>query len=112
MIDARRMEVYCAVYDEKGGGILPTAAVIVEADSFSELLQQRPVYFFGDGSAKCKAVLSHPNAVFIDSIVPSAKDMTALAEQAFREKQFEDTAYFEPFYLKDFVAGKKKGEDS
>ena len=69
------------------------------------------VYFFGDGAAKCKDVLSgNKNAIFIDSIFPSAKDMITLSENAFNKKQFEDVAYFEPFYLKDFVAGKKKGE--
>lgn len=109
MIDARRMEVYCAVFDAQGNEVEPTAAVIVDEQSFAHLLKEHTVYFFGDGAAKCKEALSgNPNAVFIDNIVPSAKDMIALAEKAFNEKQFEDVAYFEPFYLKDFVAGKKK----
>ena|SRR6218665_982713 len=111
MIDARRMEVYCAIFNAQGNEIEPTAAVIVDEQSFAHLLKDHTVYFFGDGAAKCKDTLSgNPHAVFIDHIVPSAKDMIALAEKAFNEKQFEDVAYFEPFYLKDFVAGKKKGE--
>ncbi|MCW3084607.1 MAG: peptidase glycoprotease [Bacteroidetes bacterium] len=109
MIDARRMEVYCAVYDATGKEIKSTAAEIIDEHSFSGLLQDHTVYFFGDGAAKCKDVLSqHKNAVFLDNVVISAKDMITLAAKAFDEKHFEDVAYFEPFYLKDFVAGKKK----
>ena len=109
MIDARRMEVYCAVYDAQGSEIQATAALIIDEHSFSDLLKENTVYFFGDGAAKCKAALSqNANAVFLDDIVPSAKDMIVLSEKTFNEKQFEDVAYFEPFYLKDFVAGKKK----
>jgi tRNA threonylcarbamoyladenosine biosynthesis protein TsaB len=111
MIDARRMEVYCAVYDASGKEIKETAAEIIDENSFSDLLKNQTVYFFGDGSAKCKTILSqHKNALFIDHIVPSAKDMIVFSERAFNAKQFEDVAYFEPFYLKDFVAGKKKNE--
>ena len=111
MLDARRMEVYCAIYDSSGKEIRPTAAEIIDEHSFSDILKTNKVVFFGDGSAKCKETFSHnPNAIFIDDVVPSAKDMIALSEQAFNDKQFEDVAYFEPFYLKDFVAGKKKGE--
>jgi tRNA threonylcarbamoyladenosine biosynthesis protein TsaB len=113
MLDARRMEVYCAVYDTKGNEIKATAAEIIDENSFSELLKDHKVYFFGDGAAKCKEVLSkNNNAIFIDNIATSAKDMTAQAEKAYNSKQFEDVAYFEPFYLKDFVAGKKKGESA
>jgi tRNA threonylcarbamoyladenosine biosynthesis protein TsaB len=111
MLDARRMEVYCAVFDLEGNEVKPTAAEIIDENSFSELLKDHRVYFFGDGAAKCKEALSkHANAFFIDEIVPSAKNMIALSEMAFENEQFEDVAYFEPFYLKDFVAGKKKGE--
>lgn len=111
MLDARRMEVYCAVYDTHGNEIKPTAAEIIDEHSFSDLLKDHPVYFFGDGAAKCRETLSqNKNAIFIDDIAPSAKNMISLSETAFQNKQFEDTAYFEPFYLKDFVAGKKKGE--
>jgi tRNA threonylcarbamoyladenosine biosynthesis protein TsaB len=109
MIDARRMEVYCAVYDGQGKEIRPTAAEIIDGISFADLLSNNPVYFFGDGSVKCKEVLSkNKNAFFIDHKVPSAKDMISFSEKMYNEKQFEDVAYFEPFYLKDFVGGKKK----
>lgn len=109
MIDARRMEVYCAVYDTQNKCIKETAAEIIDENSFADLLEKKQVVFFGDGAAKCKSVLAqNKNAVFIDGVVASAKNMISLSEQAFTNKQFEDVAYFEPFYLKDFVAGKKK----
>lgn len=109
MLDARRMEVYCAMFDSLNNEIRPTTAEIVDEHSFSELLNKNMIYFFGDGAAKCKSVLSaNKNAVFIDDVFPSAKNMISLSEQAFVNKEFEDVAYFEPFYLKDFVAGKKK----
>lgn len=111
MLDARRMEVYCAIYDMDGNEVKSTAAEIIDENSFSDLLKDHQIYFFGDGAAKCKEALSkHTNAFFIDDIVPSAKNMIILSEMAFENEQFEDVAYFEPFYLKDFVAGKKKGE--
>ncbi len=109
MLDARRMEVYCAIYDSANNEIKPTSAEIIDELSFSDLLKKNVIYFFGDGAAKCKNILSdNENARFIDGIFPSAKNMVSLSEQAFINKQFEDVAYFEPFYLKDFVAGKKK----
>jgi tRNA threonylcarbamoyladenosine biosynthesis protein TsaB len=109
MLDARRMEVYCAVYDLDNKEIKATAAEIIDENSFLDLLKENTIYFFGDGAEKCKSILSHTkNAIFIDNIFPSAKDMISLSEQAFINKQFEDVAYFEPFYLKDFIAGKKK----
>ena len=110
MIDARRMEVYCGVYDGHNREIKPVAAEIIDEQSFSALLKNHTLYFFGDGAAKCQAVLgSSPKAVFADVLI-SAKSMVPLAEKAFAEKRFENTAYFEPFYLKDFVAGKKSSE--
>lgn len=110
MLDARRMEVYCAMFDSLNNEIRPTTAEIIDEHSFSDLLNNNMIYFFGDGAAKCKNVLSaNKNAIFINDIFPSAKNMTSLSEQAFVNKRFEDVAYFEPFYLKDFVAGKKKG---
>lgn len=111
MIDARRMEVYCAVYDKLNKVIRSTAAEIIDEHSFHELLKKHRIYFFGDGAEKCKSVLAkHSNAVFIDHLYPSASNMITLSEKSFNAKEFEDIAYFEPFYLKDFVAGKKKGE--
>jgi tRNA threonylcarbamoyladenosine biosynthesis protein TsaB len=111
MIDARRMEVYCAVYNAAGKEIKETAAEIIDEKSFAELLKNHRLIFFGDGAAKCKSTFEgNVNAVFIDNIYPSAKDMITVSEEAFSENIFEDVAYFEPFYLKDFVTGKKKGE--
>lgn len=109
MLDARRMEVYCAMFDSLNNEIKSITAEIIDEHSFSDLLNNQVIYFFGDGAAKCKNVLSaNKNAIFIDDVFPSAKNMISLSEQAFVNKEFEDVAYFEPFYLKDFVAGKKK----
>jgi tRNA threonylcarbamoyladenosine biosynthesis protein TsaB len=111
MIDARRMEVYCAVYDAGLRCIRETAAEIIDENSFADLLKEHRIVFFGDGAAKCREVLSkNSNAVFINDVFPSAKDMILLSEEACINRQFEDVAYFQPFYLKDFVAGKKKKE--
>lgn len=107
MIDARRMEVYTAFF-QAGKQLTDVEAHIVEADSFSEMLAQSEVLFFGDGADKCQEVITDTNATFIPAIYPSAKDMIAVAEEAFEQQQFEDVAYFEPYYLKDFVAGEKK----
>lgn len=103
MIDARRMEVYCAVYDEKLNAVKETSADVIDERSFSALLEKGKVYFFGDGADKCRSAITHKNAVFIENISPSAQFMIPIAEKYFTEKRFEDVAYFEPFYLKDFV---------
>ena len=108
MIDARRMEVYAAVYDRALKPLRDIAADIVNEDSYAEFLDKHPVYFFGDGAAKCKGKIKHPNARFIDGIRPLASMMQPLAEKAIAEKDFKDVAYFEPFYLKEFVAGTPK----
>ncbi len=102
MIDARRMEVYDAFYDKNGKITREIAADIITDDSYSEILANQPVYFFGNGSDKCKSSLTSPSARFIDNIVPLAENMIELAEKAFKENNFVDTAYFEPFYLKEF----------
>lgn len=108
MIDARRMEVYCAVYDNYFNEVRKTEAVIITENSFTDLLKENTVYFFGDGAVKCKEVLGiHKNAVFIDNIFPSAKYLAKLAYDSFSRQRFENLALFEPFYLKDFVAGGK-----
>ena len=107
MIDARRMEVYCSMY--KGGQQLTdVTAKVIDEDSFSEELEREEVFFFGDGADKCQEVITHPNATFVRNFYPSAKDMGRLSENDFQQKAFEDVAYFEPYYLKDFVAGVKK----
>ena len=108
MIDARRMEVYAAIYDRALKPVRDIAADIVDENSYREFLEQHPVYFFGDGATKCKEKITHPNAHFIDGIRPLASMMFPLAEKAIAEEKFEDVAYFEPFYLKEFVAGKPK----
>jgi tRNA threonylcarbamoyladenosine biosynthesis protein TsaB len=106
MIDAKRMEVYCAVYDGQMNEIKKTAAEIIEGGSFADFLKNQKMVFFGDGAEKCKTTLTHPNATFIPGIHPSAQFMIPLAEKCFSEKRFEDVAYFEPFYLKDFIGVK------
>ncbi|MFH1297885.1 MAG: tRNA (adenosine(37)-N6)-threonylcarbamoyltransferase complex dimerization subunit type 1 TsaB [Bacteroidota bacterium] len=107
MIDARRMEVFCAVYDENRMAIRPVEAVIIERDTFKDLLAEYAILFAGNGAEKCREVLSYlPNALFIKDFQASARFMIPLAEKRFHENRFENLAYFEPFYLKDFVAGK------
>ena len=106
MIDARRMEVYSALFDYQLNEIRETEAKIIEADSFRDLLENQKIVFAGDGAEKCKTFLQeNKNAVFIDELLPSAKFMCKLSDHKFRNKIFENLAYFEPFYLKDFVAG-------
>ena len=104
MIDVRRMEVYAAVYDRALHEVRGTQADIVDADTYKEWLDQHPVYFMGNGADKCREVIQHPNARWIDGILPLAKNMFPLAEQRLLRGQTEDVAYFVPFYLKDFVA--------
>ena len=103
MIDARRMEVYAAVFSPKGKQATDVEPVIVTADAFAPYLAEGPVLFIGDGALKCREVLASPHAHFQEAW-PLASAMAPLAETAFHEKRFEDVAYFEPFYLKDFVA--------
>ena len=104
MIDARRMEVYAAIYDRALNPVKEVSADIITPDSYAEYLEQHPVYFFGNGAAKCKEVITHPNARFIDGIQPLARWMFPLADRQFLDGTFQDVAYFEPFYLKEFVA--------
>jgi tRNA threonylcarbamoyladenosine biosynthesis protein TsaB len=108
MIDARRMEVYTAVF-ENGRQITETAPAIIDENSFSEYLEQGPCLFIGDGAGKCADVIKHPNASFCQCF-PKASAMLEPAIAAYRSGDFKDVAYFEPFYLKEFVAtvSKKK----
>lgn len=108
MLDARRMEVYAAVYDRALREIRPVGADVVDADTYRGYLDKHPVYFFGPGAAKCMDTIDHPNAHLIEGIEPLAKYMQPLAERNYFQEQYEDTAYFVPFYLKDFVAIKAK----
>ncbi|MDR3340313.1 MAG: tRNA (adenosine(37)-N6)-threonylcarbamoyltransferase complex dimerization subunit type 1 TsaB [Candidatus Symbiothrix sp.] len=104
MIDARRMEVYSAIYDENLHIIRPVQADIITTGSFGEYLSRGKVLFFGNGSDKCKTVIDSANAVFVDKIYPEASAMIALADIAYANREFVDLAYFEPFYLKSFQA--------
>ena len=108
MIDARRMEVYTALYDRDGRQMKQISAEIITEQSFIQWLDAYPVIFFGNGAAKCRNMITHPNAVFPEDFAHSARYMIQPALQAYSEKRFEDTAYLEPFYLKDFIAGPKK----
>lgn len=108
MIDARRMEVYAAVYDRALQALQPVHAEIISENSYWEHLEKGPVYFFGNGAVKCKSKITHPNAHFLNDIRPIARNMYPLAERKFAQQRFEDVAYFEPYYLKDFIAGTQK----
>ena len=109
MIDARRNEVYATVYDRALNIVKETHAEVVTEDSYRELLDKSPIYFFGNGAEKCSTIITHPNAHFLkEHKYPLAKSMMPLAERAWFDEKFEDIAYFEPFYLKNFVAGKPK----
>lgn len=108
MIDARRMEVFTAMFNGKGDRIKPTSAEIIDENSFGELLKTNKILFFGDGAVKCSEVLgSSPNAQIIPGFINSARYITKKATEKYEAKDFEDVAYFEPYYLKDFIAGKK-----
>ena len=104
MLDARRMEVYAAIYDASLKPVRETKADIVEVGTYASYLEKGKVCFFGNGASKCKSVITSPNAIFIEDIHPLAVNMIPLSEQAFAAGKFEDTAYFEPFYLKEFQA--------
>lgn len=104
MIDARRMEVYATFFNHSLQSLRATSADIVEEGSYADLLAVNKVVFFGNGAEKCKSHLTHPNALFIDDVYPLASGMIPLAREAFAAGDFVDSAYFEPFYLKEFVA--------
>ncbi len=103
MLDARRMEVYTAVFDGNGGRLSPTEAKVIDEGSFGDILEQGPVLFIGDGAGKCEGAITHPNAHFLQTY-PKASAMLEPAVRELKAKRFRDVAYFEPFYLKDFVA--------
>lgn len=108
MVDARRMEVYDAVYDKDNKVVRAVEATIVDEKTYQKFLEKNKVVFGGNGAAKCKEVITSANAIFIDDFHPLAEYMVPLSEQAFQKENFEDVAYFEPFYLKAYVAGKPK----
>ncbi len=104
MIDARRMEVYTALYNSKGENLSEISSLVIDKNSFIDERKNFPVVFFGNGAHKCKSALEGHNSVFIDGVNASARFMVEIAYRLFNEKKFEDIAYFEPFYLKNFVA--------
>ena len=104
MIDARRMEVYTAIYDMTGRSVEQTKALVVDENSFTKLLERQKLVFIGNGVAKIKDLIKHPNAIFLDGFQASARHLVQLADNAYQNKEFEDIAYFEPSYLKDFIA--------
>jgi tRNA threonylcarbamoyladenosine biosynthesis protein TsaB len=104
MIDARRSEVFTALFNKSGQMVKDVEALILDTDSFSTLLQNQRIAFFGDGSAKFSEMINNPNAVFVDGVEPLASQMISLSEARFAAVKFEDVAYFEPFYLKEFMA--------
>ncbi len=109
MIDARRMEVYTALFDGAGNKVKDTAAEIIDEQSFSKYLESKKIIFFGDGAEKCQAVLgNNPNAQFLNGFINSATHLTKQAAERFAIKDFVDVAYFEPFYLKEFLVTSKK----
>ncbi|MBR3519378.1 MAG: tRNA (adenosine(37)-N6)-threonylcarbamoyltransferase complex dimerization subunit type 1 TsaB [Paludibacteraceae bacterium] len=110
MIDARRMEVYTALFDGELNLKREISADIIDENSYADILQEKKIICFGNGASKCKETLTHPNISFVDGIYPLASNMADLAEKSFAEKDFKDVAYFEPFYLKEFVATVSKNK--
>ena len=108
MLDARRMEVYSAVFNANYDQIRDTQAQVLEETSFAEYLDSGKIHFIGNGVSKFQEICQHPNAVFVEGKLPSAREMCAFAYQRLQDQSIEDVAYFEPYYLKDFVAGTPK----
>lgn len=111
MIDARRMEVYCSLFDDSLRMLGPIEAKVIDENSFSEILNDGKVVFFGNGAEKCSSILSHPNAVFLEGIYPSAESLGDLAFLKFDKGQLEDLIHFEPMYLKEFLIKKSSNID-
>ena len=106
MLDARRQEVYDRIFDHNSIPLSETRATVLESDTYCAFLKQGLVHFIGTGVSKLKSIIQpHPNAKFVDEAYPSASDMNELAYHKFKENDFEDVAYFEPFYLKEFIGG-------
>ena len=110
MIDARRMEVYTALYNAEKERVTDIEAKIIDENSFSNILDKSKILFCGDGADKCKKFINHPNAVFIENIVPEARWMSRLARIKFEHGEFENTAYYNPLYLKEYQAIKSKNK--
>lgn len=108
MLDARRMEVYSMILDSQYSNVQPTEAVIVETNSYQTYLDKGKTIFFGNGAEKCIPVINHHNAIFLNGVIPSAINIGAIAVEKYNKEEFEDVAYYEPFYLKDFKPTKPK----
>ena len=108
MLDARRMEVYSAVFDQSNNQIRETKAQVLDENSFKSYLNEGKVYFIGNGVQKSKEIIKHDNAVFIENKLPSSENMSKIAYDKYKKSDIEDVAYFEPYYLKDFIALKSK----
>ena len=108
MLDARRLEVYSAIFDKNHNKIRETKAQILDENSFKDYLEKGKVYFIGDGVEKTKTLIKHPNAIYIKDKLPSAKQMSKLSYDKYKKNNIEDVAYFEPYYLKDFIGLKQK----
>jgi tRNA threonylcarbamoyladenosine biosynthesis protein TsaB len=108
MLDARRLEVYASIYDCEYKQIRETKAEILDLNSFLDYLRNNKVVFIGSGVSKTSELIKHPNAVFIQNKLPSARDMGQLAYVKYKKNDIEDVAYFEPYYLKDFLFHKSK----
>ena len=103
MLDARRLEIYSAVFDANNKQLRETRAEILDKNSFLDYLNKDKVYFIGDGVEKTRSFIEHDNAIFIENKLPSANEMGKLAYHKYLNNEFENVAYFEPFYLKDFI---------
>tara|TARA_B100001059_G_C17796135_1_gene563138 strand:+ start:294 stop:965 length:672 start_codon:yes stop_codon:yes gene_type:complete len=108
MLDARRLEVYSAIFDKNHNKIRETKAQILDENSFKDYLEKGKVYFIGDGVEKTKTLIKHSNAIYIEDKLPSAKEMNKLSFDKYKINDIEDVAYFEPYYLKDFIGLKQK----
>lgn len=108
LLDARRMEVYSAIYDPTNTEVRGTRAEVISEDSFRAHLNAGPCTLIGPGASKCVTIIQHENASFVTDALPSAKEMVALAWEKWQQNDFENVAYFEPYYLKDFVTTVKK----
>jgi len=106
MLDARRMEVYCALLDHKLNYIEEVQAKVITAESFNDMIESTPIFFFGDGADKCKDIIKHPNAHFSSGLIPLASSLGVLGYKKWKEGAHEDLVSFEPFYLKDFLIKK------
>jgi tRNA threonylcarbamoyladenosine biosynthesis protein TsaB len=106
MIDAKRMEVFCQIIDSQLNAISSVESKVIEETSFIELLESNKMFFFGDGAVKCKTIIQHRNAEFLEGILAQASSLGLIAHKKLEAKQFEDVGAFKPFYLKEFVAKK------